>query len=216
MAKAPVEGQVKTRLSPPLTPRQVAALYRCFLLDRIAQVERCPGVIPIVAYAPRESRPFFRRIVPASFHLIPQRGKDLGERMADAFARGFALGLRRIVLVGSDTPTLPDLFLHRALRALRRVDLILGPSPDGGYYLIGLKEAHPSLFEGIAWSTDQVFVQTLERARASHLRVSRLPAWYDVDTPEDLARLKCELLTVRGERAVQTRRYLLRGLDPDR
>ena len=207
-AKAPRAGVVKTRLCPPLSPAAAARLYRCFLLDVVDGVRALGGITPVIAYAPRRARAFFAAAQPGML-LIPQTGADLGARMAGAFERLFARGFRAVVILGADSPTLPPRYLRAAIRALRSatVDGVIGPSDDGGYYLIGLRAPCPALFDGVAWSTGRVLAQTLDKARRAGRRLGWLPAWYDVDTIEDLRRLVAELRTRRGS-AARTRRLL--------
>lgn len=207
-AKAPRTGAVKTRLCPPLSPAAAARLYRCFLLDVFDGVYALGGVTPVVAYAPRRARRFFAGTPPRML-LVPQAGADLGIRMAGVFERLFARGFEAVVMLGADSPTLPPAYLRRAVRALRggTVDGVIGPSEDGGYYLIGLRAPCPELFAGVAWSTSRVLTQTLTRARRAGRRLRALPTWYDVDTIEDLRRLAADLRTGRG-RPVRTRRLL--------
>lgn len=122
--------------------------------------------------------------------LMPQSGGDLGARMSAAFAGLFAAGYLRVILIGSDLPTLPADRLREAERALcRGADLVLGPSEDGGYYLMGLARSHEAIFQGVTWSGPDVFVQTRRRAEAAGLRVVTVAPWYDVDTPADLRRV---------------------------
>ncbi|MDP8907876.1 MAG: TIGR04282 family arsenosugar biosynthesis glycosyltransferase, partial [Chloroflexota bacterium] len=127
--------------------------------------------------------------LPPSGELWPQEGEGLGVGLGGAFARGFARGYRRVLIISSDSPTLPRKVFEEAFAALDDHDLVLGPTHDGGYYLIGLTRPEPHLFEGIAWSTDAVYGQTLERAAERGLRVHTTAAWHDVDTIADLAPL---------------------------
>jgi rSAM/selenodomain-associated transferase 1 len=119
---------------------------------------------------------------------LPQEGADLGERMANAFDFSFAAGYGPVLLRGSDTPDLPASIIYEAQEALARekADLVLGPAADGGYYLIGLSQPAPRLFEDIAWSTPGVLDATLQLATGMGLTVHLLPGWRDIDTPEDL------------------------------
>lgn len=209
MAKAPRAGEVKTRLCPPLTGPEAAALYGSFLQDKIEQVRTLRGATPAVAYAPEAERPLFHAMAP-DFRLVAQRGPDLGARLANGFAEFLGNGHAGAVAIDSDTPTLPTEHLEEAVARLRRgdVDLVLGPSEDGGYYLIGLREPHPELFEAIRWSTPEVMPETLRRAEARGLRVVLLPTWYDVDVPADLARLRAALAASQAPTPRHTRRFL--------
>jgi rSAM/selenodomain-associated transferase 1 len=212
MAKAPRAGQVKTRLCPPLDPAEAAELYRCFLLDRIAQVAALDHATPVVAYAPADARDEIERLAPG-LRLLAQRGPDLGERLTHVFADLLAGGHRAAIATDSDTPTLPRRYLEQAIGALTDgdADVTLGPTEDGGYYLIGLARPAPLLFEDIPWSTDGVLAATLDRARRLDLRVAVLPGWFDVDTAADLDRLRAALGAAAGEEPRHTRR-LLAGL----
>jgi rSAM/selenodomain-associated transferase 1 len=208
MAKAPHAGAVKTRLCPPLTARAAAALARCFLCDRIAQIRGLAGVSPAIAYAPASARDLFERLAPG-FRPLPQRGAELGARMRSTLATLFSSGHRAAIAIGTDTPTLPTSVIQRAvdLIASGDVDLVLGPAEDGGYYLIGARADHPTLFDDVPWSTAAVLEITLGRARAAGLRAACVSPWWDVDTPGDLIRLR-DVLTESPDVAPATSRFL--------
>jgi len=193
VAKEPVPGRTKTRLCPPFTPESAAEFYGCLMLDTLALVARLDVADLAVAYTPDSARGYFERLAPNGFRLVPQRGSDLGERLANALAHHFDLGYRRAVIMNSDGPTLPPAYLQGAFSELDAADVTLGMSHDGGYYLIGMKRLHPNLFRGIDWSTDQVRAQTLAICRRLGLTVHQLPAWYDVDIGSDLERLARDL-----------------------
>jgi rSAM/selenodomain-associated transferase 1 len=203
MTKAPRPGAVKTRLTPPLSPQEAAALNTCFLRDtseallKTAEEGAARG---IAVYTPIGAEAAYAEILPAEFELVPQRGGPFGERLAFAAADLFRLGFASVCLIDSDSPTVPIQAFGQAIDFLRRDEdaIVLGPSDDGGYYLIGLNKPRPSVFEGIDWSTDRVFEQTLERAREANLKVHLLPAWYDVDDRETLQRLCRELFGSNG------------------
>lgn len=187
-AKEPVPGQVKTRLSPQLSPKMACRLYHCFLEDTLEEAIRLPEMEVALAYAPVGARIFFQSLVPAAVQLVPQEGRDLGERQARAFAWGFNSGYDAVLLLGSDTPDLPGEIMLEAREKLTAgpVQVVLGPARDGGYYLIGLKALHPELFQGLSWSTGTVLADTLSRARGADLKVHLLPYWQDIDTYADL------------------------------
>jgi rSAM/selenodomain-associated transferase 1 len=208
MAKAPQAGAVKTRLCPPLSAVQAADLYRCFLLDKIQQVRTLQPARPVIAYAPTEGRGLFQLLTP-DFVIIPQEGHDLGSRLANSFERLFRMGYGGVLAVDSDTPSLPTAYLRQALElvATPEVDVVLGPSEDGGYYLIGLREPRRDIFEEMAWSTPQVLGETVRRAEAKGLRVAMLPAWFDIDVAADLERLQRSLRELDGDLARHTRRF---------
>ncbi len=208
MAKAPQAAEVKTRLCPPLSAMDAAELYRCFLLDKIEQVRMLKEASPTIAYTPAEGKGFFERVAPG-FVLVPQHGPDLGARLANNFDQLLARGYTGVLAIDSDTPTLPTHFLEQALDLITtpEIGLVLGPSDDGGYYLIGLRKLHRELFEEMAWSTAQVMPETIRRAEAMGLKVATLPLWFDVDTPDDLERLKVSLRSAEGEAARHTRGF---------
>lgn len=210
MAKEPKAGQVKTRLVPPLTPQQAAELYRCLLLDKLVQVGHLTGIEPYLAYTPNEARPLMQSLAPEPFALIPQVGSDLGDRLHRLSAVLLERGHAGVTIIDSDTPTLPTAYLLDAIDRLQgeASDLVLGPAKDGGYYLIGLKRPCRGLFDGIPWSGPAVLTETLRRASAQRLRVSILPSWFDVDTPDDLARLRHDLATNGTGLAAHTRAFL--------
>ncbi|MCL4503213.1 MAG: TIGR04282 family arsenosugar biosynthesis glycosyltransferase [Deltaproteobacteria bacterium] len=187
-AKEPVPGQVKTRLSPPLSPEMACRLYHCFLEDIIDETVRLPGVDVAIAYTPVSARGFFQSLAHPGICLLAQEGRDLGERQARAFAWGFARGYEVVLLRGSDTPDLPGNIILEAVEKLAAgiAQVVLGPSKDGGYYLIGLKNLHSRLFDGLSWSTGSVLTETLSRAQELDLTVHLLPYWRDIDTYADL------------------------------
>jgi uncharacterized protein len=187
-AKEPRPGLVKTRLSPPLSPEEAAQLYHSFLQDILEEMARVPEVRLAVAFSPPEGQVFFRGLAPPGTELFPQEGADLGGRMAQAFARGFAAGFGPVLLRGSDVPDLPAAVVSEAAEALAagRAQVVLGPCPDGGYYLVGLSQPQPLLFQGPSWSSGTVLTDTLRLARELGLRVHLLPPWPDIDTYDNL------------------------------
>jgi rSAM/selenodomain-associated transferase 1 len=210
MAKAPRPGAVKTRLCPPLLAAEAAALYRCFLLDKIAAVQALSGVRPMMAYTPDEAQAEFAVLAP-DFALVPQRGPDLGARLHTTLASLLAAGHPGAIAVDSDTPTLPREFLQQAVDCLTGPgpDVVLGPTEDGGYYLIGVRAANRALFDDMPWSTAAVLEITLRRAAAAGLQTVCTPAWFDVDTPDDLRRLRTVLDGGRSAaEAGETARFL--------
>jgi rSAM/selenodomain-associated transferase 1 len=192
MATAPIAGAVKTRLCPPLRPEEAAELARCFLEDRVEQLGAVPAGERLVAFTPPEQAGAVRALVPRGVRLVPQRGADLGARMSGLLEDLLTEGYAGALVVGTDTPTLPTAYLAEAATALRAAaaDVVLGPSEDGGYYLIGLTAPAPDLFVDMAWSTATVYEETLSRARAGGRRIAILPTWFDVDRIADLARLR--------------------------
>lgn len=206
MAKRPEPGAVKTRLAPALGRERAAALYAAMLADRCAQVARLPGVLPALAVAghpPGAPRPGF---VPEGFAVIGQRVPGLGAGLEAAADFCHRRGLP-VLLLDSDSPTLPQRYLEHAVERLcAGAQLVLGPSEDGGYYALGLQRSEPALFRDMPWSTDRVAALTLARAQARGLAVERLSSWWDLDTPDRLPQLEVEL--ERGAPAEQTARWL--------
>lgn len=213
MAKAPRMGTVKTRLCPPLRAPEAAELARCFVLDAVDRVRVVAGVEPILAYTPAEARSEFEAVAPG-FALIPQRGENLGERQGRLVEDVLALGHEAALVIGTDTPTLPRECLDEAVGLVMApdVDLVLGPTEDGGYYLLGLRAPCPGLFEDMPWSTAAVLSRTLERARRLGLRVACVPTWFDVDTGADLERLGAGLEADPGPFPRHTREFLARRI----
>ncbi len=196
MTKAPRAGQVKTRLTPPLSAEEAAALNVCFLRDLSASIDQAgPDARGIGCYTPVGAEEAYRDILPSRFQLIAQREGDLSQRVAGALEDLLSIGFGAVCLINSDSPTAPVAVFAEAVRILSLPDdqLVLGPSDDGGYYLIGMKKLSPRLFEGIDWSTDRVLTQTLERAAEIGLAVHLLPACYDVDDRNTLRTLCDEL-----------------------
>ena len=198
MAKAPLVGLVKTRLVPPLTDEEAASLSSCFLRDtanHIAGIGARIGADGVVVYAPPKAAAAFHDLLPKDFQLLAQRGESLGDRLCNATEDLLRSGYDAVCLVNSDSPTLPQAVYEAAIQSLSRAGdrVVLGAADDGGYYLIGLKRVHSSLFDRIAWSTADVLAHTVERAAEIGLQVEVLPRWYDVDDAETLGRL-CEEL----------------------
>jgi rSAM/selenodomain-associated transferase 1 len=196
MAKAPFEGEVKTRLVPPLTAREAAALNICFLRDMAANIHSISEASGLVVYTPAGAESAFDGVLPEGFSFLAQRGASLGERLCNATDDLLRQGYGAVCLINSDSPTLPRSILVQALGSLAKDGdrVVLGAAEDGGYYLIGLKHAHRNLFNEIAWSTSDVLARTRQRAAEIDLPVELLPPWYDVDDAATLARLCHELL----------------------
>ena len=191
-AKAPVPGQVKTRLCPPLTADEAATIHGTFVLDTLERTKAAVTKMKLpadryLACAPSSATAFFRIMEERqAVGLIDQEGEDLGARMNRACETLFQRGYQQVVIVGTDVPSLPLDYYRQALEQLERHDVVVGPALDGGYYMIGLKKALPALFRDIPWSTDRVLALTREKAMTMGLRIALLPEWRDVDTIDDL------------------------------
>ena len=218
MAKAPRAGKVKTRLSPPLTLEQTAELNIQFLRDTTENLATIEGGAGLISYTPVGDEVMFDGLLPETFALVPQRGVGFGERLFAAAQDILAIGYGAVCLIDSDSPTVPGEAYAQAVKALRRPGdrVVLGPSNDGGYYLIGMKIAHQEPFTKITWSTASVLDETLERCSEAALEVVLLPTWYDVDDEATLDVLKAELLdgtapefvSIPGYGAPHTKEYL--------
>ena len=214
MTKVPRTGHVKTRLVPPLTADEAAALNTCFLRDTAAAILEVSGknVQGIAVYTPIGAEETYIGILPDNFQLVPQRGDGFGERLAAAAGDLLRIGFQSVCLIDSDSPTVPSRVYSEAanMLSIRGDRVVLGPSDDGGYYLIGLKQDHRRLFEEIDWSTERVLEQTRQRAAELDLEVKFLPPGYDVDDRAALRRLCDELLNpnAKDQVAPETRRFL--------
>ena len=221
MAKAPRAGKVKTRLQPPLTAEEAAALNVCFLRDtaeNIAAIANEGAAQGLICYTPVGDEAAFDDLLPEGFAVIAQRGDGFGERLLCAAEDILSCGFGAVCLIDSDSPTMPSSALRAAVNALARPgnQVVVGPSEDGGYYLIGMKRPHPLVFERIRWSTEHVYAETVARVREAEMQLVILPKWYDVDDASTLAVLEHELLnsehpqfaTVTGFDARWTREFL--------
>jgi len=208
VAKRPSPGQTKTRLAPPLTPEQATGLYECFLQDTLGLMKQVPGVQPAIAFFPEHERAYFSELAP-SFDLHLQKGADLGERLDDALQHYLKSGDCHVVIMDSDSPTLPASCLSQAFSALDDgSEMVLGPCDDGGYYLIGLNRPAPRLLREVQMSTPHVAQDTINLAVEVGLKYSLLPTWYDIDEIITLKRLVKELKKMPTEVAPSTRAFL--------
>jgi uncharacterized protein len=214
MTKFPQPGMVKTRLTPPLTAEEAAALNKCFLRDLGRSILLACRQAPargVGIYTPVGSEGGYATILPLGFFLLPQRGNAFGERLIHALQDLFDVGFASVCLINSDSPLVPaSSFVTAAKELAKEGDrVVLGPSDDGGYYLIGLKKMHRHLFEEIDWSTARVLAQTIRRAGEIALAVHELPAGFDVDDGATLRRLTKELVTNEASTiAPNTQRFL--------
>jgi len=194
MAKRPFPGRTKTRLSPPLTSEEAAVLYECFLKDTIDTVRQISGITPCLAYTPQVEKGYFQTLAP-DFALLLQKGDSLNERLDDVLRSASEDGYTQVVAINSDSPSLPRSYLAGAFEKLdeHATDVVLGPCEDGGYYLIGWKKPNHRLVRDVKMSTAYVLDDTLTIAKDENLKVSLLPSWYDIDTEDDLIRVRADL-----------------------
>lgn len=214
MAKAPIAGTVKTRLVPPLTHAQAAELSRALLVDQLEHLNALGFADLYVAFTPGHAFPVIGEIMPPKFRCFPQRGEDLGARMSAIFDELMARGYRNVVLIGGDLPPLPLSYLEQAFEILatQSEGVVLGPSRDGGYYLVGMNRRVPQIFERMMWSHDRVLAQTLTRLAALRIDSELLPGWFDIDTVDDLRRLE-SCLDVSVRESLKNTLGLLRGFE---
>ena len=191
-AKKPVPGAVKTRLQSHLSASEAARLYEALLLDCATALHETQAAAKVVAFAPAHAEDALRTLLApiGTFEYVPQPEGDLGQRMESLMQWAFARA-ERVVIIGSDSPSLPARYIDEGLALLREKEVVLGPSTDGGYYLVGRRKGESRIFQDVAWSTGMVFEQTLARLGTQTLGL--LPPWYDVDTPAEAGFLKVHL-----------------------
>ncbi len=214
-AKPPVPGRVKTRLTPPLFPEDAARLYGAFLQDALDQYHGLGVTLRLylaLDESPGRGMPARQGNMYAQWvgeNVFRQRGAGLGERMQQAFEETFAAGRRRVILIGTDHPMLPSAWIQEGFSILERQDaVVLGPTGDGGFYLIGMNGSFSQVFEGMTYSHEAVFEQTAARVASCGASLHTLPEWYDVDTFDDLERLVTDMQESVG--AMRTRAMLRR------
>ena len=212
VAKAPRAGQSKTRLCPPLTYDKAAELAAAFLKDTISLVRRAAVDLRLICRHEAE-RATLREHASQDISVLVQEGIGLGAALESAFAGGLADGYDAVGVFGMDTPTLPARVISESFDALADADLALGPSADGGYYLLTAGQLIPGLFREMVWSTDQVAAETRRRCVALGLRVHELREWDDVDDYVSLMKLSASLEIAEPSAAPHTR-AAIRGLEP--
>ncbi len=224
--KTPAAGFSKTRLSPPLHPEDCSALSACFIRDLAGTIHSLSDdVTPYAIYTPVGTEDALRTLLPSGFRLLPQCDGEFGLRLSHAVTELLRAGHAGAILVNADSPTLPASILQSAVDALLSANhpVVLSPSLDGGYTLIGLSRLHPELFADIPWSTSQVHRLTMQRAAEINVPVINVAGWYDVDDQQTLHLLQSELAGERlpfgesgpkGADAPATRRFLARRCAP--
>jgi rSAM/selenodomain-associated transferase 1 len=223
--KTPAAGFSKTRLSPPLNPEDCSAISACFIRDLADTIHSLGGNVAHYAiYTPAGTEPALSDLLPSSFRLMLQCDGEFGTRLSHAVSNLLQAGHAGAILVNADSPTLPAPILQAAIDALLREDaVVLSPSFDGGYTLVGLSRPHPEVFARIPWSTPQVHHLTMQRAAEIDVPVINVPGWYDVDDDQTLQMLRAELAGerlsfaapgLRGADAPATRLFLARRLAP--
>ena len=202
VAKAPVPGRAKTRLAAAIGPEGAAALARAMLLDTLDGCRSEVGSVGVLC-AKGDDVELLAELAGPGAPIVVQEGTGLGDALRTGVRHVLARG-GPALLVSSDIPGIPPGALRRALESLAGgVDVVLGPCHDGGYWLLGVREQHPGLFDGIPWSTERVLEATLARCRELSLEARLLELWRDVDTPDDLAALAGRLETLPGKRTAE-------------
>lgn len=192
MCKSPMAGTVKTRLAPFLSAEKAADLAGCFAVDAMKKAQNiCENTI--VAFAGEKE--MLETILPRNLIWVRQTGADLGERMHNALRFAFEQNFSPLVVIGTDSPTLPSEYIKAAIKILQEklTDAVIGETEDGGFYLLGLNQPNQQIFQNVRWSSPETLLQTVQNIRQLNLHLTSLPIWYDVDTPEDLRRLKSEI-----------------------
>jgi rSAM/selenodomain-associated transferase 1 len=186
-------GQVKTRLAAAVGDQPASEVYRASIDALLSRFEKIADGRELVYWPPERREEFSRLVGEREWRVRPQCEGDLGARMAHYFTEAFAARHHCVVLIGSDAPTLPRECVEEAFELLHRHSVVLGPSDDGGYYLVGLAGRVPPIFEGIPWSSAEVWSVTVARLAAAGIDFAVLPPWYDLDELPDLQRLAAEL-----------------------
>lgn len=189
--KKPEKGKVKSRLAAVIGEDSAVSVYKSLVAQMLSTLNR--GTFPLcICFFPKNAQKSIENWLGRKYRYLPQNGKDLGERMRNSFMDGFAMGHKRVVLIGSDIPDLPMKYIEEAFQSLKEMDAVIGPAYDGGYYLIGFKEKSfsPQVFDGIDWGTKSVFDETIRKLKRFGRAVHTLPCHRDIDTVEDLKRLK--------------------------
>lgn len=194
LTKAPEPGQSKTRLVPPLSFEEAAELTCALLLDQLQNLARFTAAQLFIAFTPPSAASFFEALLPREGSCFYQQGYSLGDRMRNAFDVLFSKGFSRVLLIGGDLPAVPLGALADAIAALENnSEIVLGPSLDGGYYLVGMSRLIPEIFEGIIWSQPDVLTLTTAKLVALKRKYKLISPWYDIDTIDDLQHLKSDI-----------------------
>lgn len=188
--KYPEKGKVKSRLRQNCDEDMVVRLYRAFIEDLIDRLSGGDYLFRIACH-PQEREKDFPKEFGDALSYIPQTGTDLGEKMHNAFYQCFSDGFKSVVIIGSDSPDLPQQIIKEAFESLEKGDVVIGPSYDGGYYLIGFERESftPEVFKGISWGEDDVCKSTMDILKSAGCRVHVLPLWRDIDHPADVVAL---------------------------
>lgn len=205
-AKAPLSGEAKTRLSPPLTAIEAATLAEAFLLDTLEMV----GTVKlnadiIIYYTPETATDYFTYLKPDNWQIKPQQGRSLKMKITNALRVEIGNSEHPVIIIGTDSPTLPPQYLIEAFKIISKVDLVIGPALDGGFYLIGMNKFYPELLKPVILSKPDSCEKLLESAARIGLTFKKLPEWYDIDRFEDLKHINNQISDKYGFAAPRTR-----------
>lgn len=192
-AKEPEVGKVKTRLQGYLSKDMCVKLYQAFLKDTLELVRAIKCFDKVLAYESSIAEPRYLKTIAKDFLFYRQKGRNLGEKMHDAFKFAKRINCDKTVIIGSDIPNLPLSYVEEAYRRLDRSDIVVGPSYDGGYYLIGVKKLCVGIFRDVKWSSETVLEKTIKNSQKLNKKIAILHKWYDVDDSAGLLRLKSDL-----------------------
>jgi len=208
-AKAPIQGEVKTRLAAEIGTETATGLYRAFVSDLLSMLSQTPYPVQIHFWPP-DARKQMREWLGTGYELIAQTGRDLGEKMGAAFSLAFSRNYRQAVLVGTDFPDLPTSFIHDAFAALSKSPAVIGPSKDGGYFLVGFDRDFflPAIFSGIHWGSTTVLAETAAIFKHNKTPVHYINQWADIDTHADLMEFYRRAKTTSGPKAAETLNFL--------
>lgn len=183
--RVPLAGQTKTRLMPFLTPKECADIHSNFLKDIYANSKKC-NVDILVFYTPEGHQSQLEKLFDGQESFFPQCGEDMGGRMQHAFKTAFRMGYESCVLIGTDIPQITNTIIMKAFNQLQSCDVVIHPTPDGGYYLIGMKQEYPTIWNIESYGTDTVLENTLQHLKRSNLSVSVGEVCSDIDTKDNL------------------------------
>ncbi len=207
-AKEPRPGRVKTRMSPPWSPQQAAALAECFIRDTLLAASAVGGIERLLFISPPGSQLYFQDLCQGGCELVVQQGRDFTERCAHSLRVAAKNGYEQIVQIGTDTPQIQAENIRQAFDTLASHDMVFGPTRDGGYYLLALARLDPGLYEGVVMGQETVYARMMANARRRSWRVRELSPWIDADTEEDFRALRQDPKIVLGR---HTRAFLNAG-----
>ncbi|MCK5088106.1 MAG: TIGR04282 family arsenosugar biosynthesis glycosyltransferase [Melioribacteraceae bacterium] len=185
-ARYPVEGKVKTRLASTIGARSAANIYKKIAKNVINEIKSVPNSNKYIFYSEEKENGLIKKWLGKRFYYAHQNGDDLGERMQNAFRIVFGHSPNKVIIVGTDTPDLSADVINNAIDVLDKSDIVIGPAKDGGYFLLGMRKFYPELFQGIQYSTDTVFDETIKKINSLGLTFNRLNELQDIDTEGDL------------------------------